>query len=298
MAKLSLPEKEYLYRGHAACPGCGAPLALRYTMKALGDRVIMNVPAGCTPVIGGLWPNSAFKFNVVDHVFESTGAVSSGIRAALDAKGIKDVTVLGWAGDGGTVDIGLQALSGAVDRGTDFIYLMMDNEAYMNTGIQCSGATPIGAWTTTTPIGKKCEVNLQRKKQIMDMMVANGIVYGATVNVAYPEDFVKRVKKANEFEGPKFIHALSPCPPGWKIDTSLSVEVARRATETNMFPLYEVERGVYRITKTIKERKPVSDYLKIQGRFKRISDEMLEQIQTLVDRDYEELMRKVKKSKG
>jgi 2-oxoisovalerate ferredoxin oxidoreductase beta subunit len=293
MARLTLPKEEYLYRGHAACPGCGAPLAIRYTMKALGDRVIMNVPAGCTPVIGGIWPRSAFAFNTLDHAFESTGAVASGIRAALDAKGVEDATVLAWAGDGGTVDIGLQALSGAVDRGTDFIYVMMDNEAYMNTGIQCSGATPIGAWTTTTPIGKKCEINLQRKKKIMDMMVANGIVYGATVNVAYPEDFVKRVKKANEFRGPKFIHALSPCAPGWRVDTSRTVEVARLATQTNMFPLYEVENGVYSMTKTIKERKPVSEYLKAQGRFKRISDEMLDRIQTLVDKDYQELLSKV-----
>lgn len=297
MAKLTLPKEEYLYRGHSACPGCGAPLALRYTMKALGSRVIMNVPAGCTPVIGGLWPRSAFKFNVLDHAFESTGAVASGIRAALDAKGIEDVTVLAWAGDGGTVDIGLQALSGAVDRGTDFIYVMMDNEAYMNTGIQCSGATPIGAWTTTTPLGKKFEINLQMKKNIMEMMVANGIVYGATVNVAYPEDFVKRMKKAVEFKGPKFIHALSPCAPGWRVDSSRTVEVARLATQTNMFPLYEVENGEYRITKMIKERKPVLEYLKAQGRFRRISDEMAEMIQTLVDRDHEELLRKVEQSK-
>jgi len=298
MAKLPLPKEEYISRGHAACPGCGAPLAMRYTLKALGERVVMNVPAGCTPVIGGLWPKSAFKFNFMDHAFESTGSVASGIRAALDAKGIKDVTVLAWAGDGGTVDIGLQALSGAVDRGTDFIYIMLDNEAYMNTGIQCSGSTPIGAWTTTTPIGKKCEINLQKKKKIMDMMVANGIVYGATVNVAYPEDFVKRVKKAAEFKGPKFIHALSPCAPGWRVDTSRTVEVSRLATQTNMFPLYEVEKGAYRMTKTIKERKPVSEYLKAQGRFRRISDEMVERLQTLVDKDYQELLSKVEKSKG
>jgi 2-oxoisovalerate ferredoxin oxidoreductase beta subunit len=298
MAKLPLPKEEYIYRGHAACPGCGAPLAMRYTMKALGPRVIMNVPAGCTAVIGGVWPRTAFKFDMMDHAFESTGAISSGIRAALDAKGIEDVTVLAWAGDGGTVDIGLQALSGAVDRGTDFIYVMMDNEAYMNTGIQCSGSTPIGAWTTTTPLGKKCEIILQRKKKIMEMMVANGIVYGATVNVAYPEDFVKRVKKATEFEGPKFIHALSPCAPGWRVDTAKTVEVARLATQTNMFPLYEVERSEYRLTKTIKERKPVSEYLKTQGRFRQVSENMANKIQAMVDDEYEELLRKVEQSKG
>jgi 2-oxoisovalerate ferredoxin oxidoreductase beta subunit len=298
MAKLPLPKEEYLYRGHAACPGCGAPLAMRYTLKALGPRVVMNVPAGCTPVIGGVWPRTAFKFNMIDHPFESAGAVSSGLRAALDAKGIEDVTVLAWAGDGGTVDIGLQALSGAVDRGTDFIYVMMDNEAYMNTGIQCSGSTPIGAWTTTTPLGKRCEITLQRKKKIMDMMVANGIVYGATVNVAYPEDFVKRVKKAKELEGPRFIHAFSPCAPGWRVDTSKTVEVARLATQTNMFPLFEVEKGKYRLTKTIKERKPVSEYLKAQGRFKRLSKEMADRIQSMVDADYEELLRKVELNEG
>jgi len=293
MPKLTLPKEEYLYRGHAACPGCGIPLAIRYTLKALGPRTIINAPAGCTPVIGGVWPRSAFGINFVDHAFECTGAVASGIKAALEAKGIDDVTVLAWAGDGGTVDIGLQSLSGAVDRGTDIIYIMLDNEAYMNTGIQCSSATPIGAWTTTTPTGKKMELNRRRKKRIMEMMVENGIVYGATVNVAYPEDFVKRVKKANEFKGPKFIHALSPCSPGWRIDPSRTVEVARLATETLVFPLYEVENGRYRITKEIKKKKPVAEYLKLQGRFRRLPEEMVERIQEMVDRDYMELLKKV-----
>jgi 2-oxoisovalerate ferredoxin oxidoreductase beta subunit len=297
MPKPSLPKEEYLYRGHGACPGCGTPLAIRYTLKALGPRTVINVPAGCTPVIAGIWPRSAFAIPFVDHAFESTGAVASGIRAALDAKGIEDVTVLAWAGDGGTVDIGLQSLSGAVDRGTDFIYLMLDNEAYMNTGIQCSGSTPVGAWTTTTPAGKQFEIGMNRKKRIMEMMVENGIVYGATVNVAYPEDFVRRVRKANQFRGPKFIHALSPCAPGWRVDTAKTVEIARLATESLMFPLYEVENGRYSITKEVK-KKPLIEYLKLQGRFKGLSEEMIERIQQMVDKDYQELLRKVEYGKG
>ncbi|MFP4169949.1 MAG: thiamine pyrophosphate-dependent enzyme [Methanomassiliicoccales archaeon] len=298
MAKLTLPKEEYLHHGHNACPGCGAPLALRYTLKALGPRTVINVPAGCTPVIAGVFPRYSFKIPMVDHPFECTGAVSSGIRAGLDTQGVEDATVLGWAGDGGTVDIGLQALSGAVDRGTDFVYLMLDNEAYMNTGIQCSGATPMGAWTTTTPTGKRCEINVQRKKRIMDMMVANGIVYGATVNIAYPEDFVKRVRKAKEIEGPAFIHALSPCSPGWRVNSAKTVEIARLATKSNMFPLYEVEQGEYRLNKEIKKKVPVSEYLKMQGRFRRLDQATIDRIQEMVDREYEELMRKVSCSQG
>lgn len=297
MAKFTIPVEEFVHHGHGACPGCGSVLALRYALKALGPRTIINVPAGCMAVVGGTWPRYSFKVPMVDHAFECTAAVSSGIRAALKMKGIEDVNVLAFAGDGGTVDIGLQALSGAVDRGTDFIYIMYDNEAYMNTGIQCSGCTPVGAWTTTTPAGKQCVLDMPSKKKIMDMMVDNGIVYGATVNIGYPEDFIKRVKRASEFEGPKFIHALCPCPPGWRIDTGKTIELAKLATQTNVFPLYEVERGKYRITREIKKRKPVADYLTLQGRFRGLSESLAARIQQMVDADYEELIKKVECSK-
>ncbi len=202
----------------------------------------------------------------MDHAFECTAAVSSGIRAALDKKGVEDVTVVGWAGDGGTVDIGLQALSGAVDRNTDFLYVMYDNEAYMNTGIQCSGSTPCGAWTTTTPGGKHIQQR-KGKKPIMEMMIANGIVYGGTVSVAYPEDFIRTIRRAKSIPGPKFIHAYSPCPSGWRMDPRKAIEVSRLAVRTGVFPLYEFQEGRYRFTKEIKKRKPVEEYLRLQGRF-------------------------------
>ncbi|HVO77340.1 MAG TPA: thiamine pyrophosphate-dependent enzyme, partial [Methanomassiliicoccales archaeon] len=231
---------------------------------------------------------AAMKVPVVDHAFECTGAVSSGIRAALDIKGIEDVNVVGFAGDGGTVDIGLQALSGAIDRRTDMIYVMYDNEAYMNTGVQHSGSTPLYAWTNTTPGGKANMWNPTPKKRIMDMLILNGIVYGATASIAYPEDLIAKLQKAKKIKGPRFIHALSSCPAGWKIDPSKSVEVARLATQTGVFPLYEYEDGKYHLTKDVKT-KPVEEYLKPQGRFRHLTPDMLAEIQKNVDEDYARL---------
>lgn len=290
--RFTIPQEELMYPGHSACPGCAEPLAMRYLLKALGPRTIINLPAGCCAVMPGVWPRYALRVPMIDHAFESTGATSSGIRAALDKKGLDDVTVVGWAGDGGTVDIGLQSLSGAVDRNTDFLYVMYDNEAYMNTGAQCSGSTPHGAWTTTTPGGKGI---LQRggKKRILDLMVANGITYAATVNIAYPEDFIARVREAKAIRGPRFVHALTPCPSGWRMDSRRTVEVASLATRTGIFPLYEYRNGKYQFTKEIKNRKPVEEYLRLQGRFKHLSPAQVAQIQEIVDRELEELKAKV-----
>jgi pyruvate/2-oxoacid:ferredoxin oxidoreductase beta subunit len=233
---------------------------------------------------------------LVDHAFECTAAVSSGIKAALEKKGLNDITVVGWAGDGGTVDIGLQALSGAVDRQTDFLYVMYDNEAYMNTGIQCSGSTPIGAWTTTTPGGKDIHQR-NGKKRIMDMMIANGITYGATVSVAYPEHFIEMVRRAKGIRGPKFIHAYSPCPSGWRMDPRRSIEVSRLAVRTRVFPLYEYRGGAISFTKEIKKRKPVEEYLRLQGRFKHLTPADVAEVQRLVDLEYEELEARVRASR-
>ncbi|MBM4237625.1 MAG: pyruvate synthase subunit beta, partial [Euryarchaeota archaeon] len=205
MPKFTIPTEELMRKGHSACPGCGTPLALRYALKALGPRTILNFPAGCGGVIQGIWPFFALKVPVVDNAFECTAAVANGIRAGFDVTGMKEAYVVGWSGDGGTVDIGIQALSATVDRNADIIYVMLDNEAYMNTGIQRSGCTPIGAWTTTTPVAGDKGWNTTPKKRIMDMMVPNGIVYGATVNVAYPEDFIARFREAKDIKGTKFM---------------------------------------------------------------------------------------------
>jgi len=214
--------------------------------------------------------------------FEATGAAMSGLRAALDAKGVKDVTVVGFAGDGGTVDIGLQAMSGAAERRTDGIYVMYDNEAYMNTGIQRSGSTPYGAWTTTTPVGENHQFKKEPKKDIMSIMQAHGIPYAATVSVAHPEDFVKKVAKARSIKGFRFIHALSPCPPGWRMNPMHTIEIAKLAVETHYFPLYEIEDGKVRVTRKGKGL-PVKDFLKLQGRFSHLTEEEIASIQRSLD---------------
>ena len=290
-AKTTIPEEEYAHPGSTGCPGCGANLVMRYLLKGLGERTIVSIPACCWAVMPGYWPSHCLKIPMVYSAFEATGASISGLRAALDVRGVEDVTVVGFAGDGGTVDIGLQALSGAAERQTNAVYVMYDNEAYMNTGIQRSGATPWGAWTTTTPVGERREYKREPKKDIMRIMEAHEIPYAATVSVAHPEDFVKKAKKAREVEGFRFIHALSPCPPGWKMNPMHSVEVARLAVDTNFFPLYEIENGKLRITKKGKGL-PVSNYLSRQGRFSHLKEDEVAVIQKEVDAAWEALLRR------
>src|SRR3990172_1243316 len=211
MARLTIPAEEYMRSGHAACPGCGATLAMRYVLKGLGPNTIVAIPACCWTVIGTPFPTTVLKVAMLDNAFEATGASTSGLRAAADALKIHDVQIVGFAGDGGTADFGIQALSGMLERRTDAIYVMYDNEAYMNTGVQRSGATPYGAWTTTTLRGKQ-----EGKKDIMAIVLAHDVPYAATVSVAFPEDFVRKVQRAREVRGPRFLHAFSPCPPGWR----------------------------------------------------------------------------------
>ena len=288
MSPLTIPEQEYAHPGSTGCPGCGANLVMRYLLKGLGDRTVVTIPACCWAVMPGYWPSHCLKVPMVYSAFEATGASMSGLRAALDIKGVEDVTVVGFAGDGGTVDIGLQAMSGAAERGTDAIYVMYDNEAYMNTGIQRSGSTPWGAWTTTTPVGSHHDFKREPKKDIMSIMEAHDVPYAATVCVAHPEDFVKKIKKAKEIKGFRFIHAFSPCPPGWRMNPMRSIEVARLAVDTNVFPLYEIERGRLRITKKGKGL-PVKDYLSLQGRFSHLTDEEARIMQDVVDATYKSL---------
>lgn len=292
MGKITIPEEENMHPGHIACLGCGGGLAMRYMLKALGKRTIVSVPACCWAIMHGKHPNFALGVPLVDTAFEVTGASISGIRAALDAKGIKDVNVVGFAGDGGTADIGIQALSGAVERNTNIFYVMYDNEAYMNTGIQRSGATPPGAWTTTTPVGTTQSWKKGAKKNMVEIMVAHEIPYTATINVAFPEDYIKKLQKGMEIDGPKFYHAFAPCPTGWRHPPEKTVAIAKMATDSNVFPLFEVEDGKYKITRKPKKRIPVKEYMEIQGRFRHLPEEMIEQIQREVDRDWELLLRK------
>ena len=287
--QLEAPDREYMYSGHVGCPGCGAAIAMRFTLKALGEKTIIVLPACCWSIIAGAYPQSALKIPVIHSAFETGGAVASGVRAALDMKGDLETTVVTWAGDGGTFDIGFQALSGAVERNEDFIYVCYDNEAYMNTGVQRSSSTPYGAWTTTTP-GK--EWKKMRKKNIVEALVAHRIPYAATANIAFPEDLVRKVQKAKGMKGSRFIHIYASCPTGWRIPSEMSVKIARMAVQTNIFPLYEVENGIkYTINHKPKEYL-VREYFKLQGRFRYLTDKDLDQIQEMVNEDWELLLRK------
>ena len=290
MARLTIPAQELMRAGHSACPGCGSTLVMRYLLKGLGDQTIVTVPACCWTVIATPFPTTALDVPMLDCAFEATGASISGLRAAADQLGLKGVTIVGFAGDGGTADIGLQALSGMLERRTDGIYVMYDNEAYMNTGVQRSGATPEGAWTTTTPVDAFSRGKVEPKKDIMAIVAAHRPAYAATVNVAFPEDFVKKVQKAKAIRGPRFFHALAPCPPGWKYSAEKTIEIGRLATDTNVFPLYEIEDGVYRITRKLGVAKPVRRYLETQGRFAHLDEAQVAQIQREVDARWKRLL--------
>jgi 2-oxoisovalerate ferredoxin oxidoreductase beta subunit len=286
--RLTIPDEEIMSPGHLACQGCGAALALRYALKALGRKTILSIPACCWAVIDGPFPYSAAGVPVYHCAFETAASTASGISHALSRLGKDDVTTLAWAGDGGTFDIGLQALSGAAERGDNFIYIVYDNEAYMNTGIQRSSATPHGAWTTTTPTQ---HYKKGPKKNIMEIMVAHSIPYAATANIAYPEDFIKKVQKAKAVRGAKFIHLYAPCPTGWKYPPDVTIKIARLATETNVFPLYEVENGVYAINRKIANPKPVDEYLKMQGRFHHLTEDEVRFFQESVNKNWERLVK-------
>jgi pyruvate ferredoxin oxidoreductase beta subunit len=284
-----LPKEEYLLKGHAACAGCGPAISLRLLLKALGNKIMLVVPACCTTVIQGPYPYTSFTVPLQNILFESTGAAASGIVAALKARNLQGITVVGWAGDGGTADIGIQALSGAAERCTNFIYVCYDNEAYGNTGMQRSGLTPYGAWTTTTPSGKT-----ERKKDMPMIMVAHKIPYVATACTAYPLDFVGKLRKAKDIQGTKYIHLLAPCPTGWRCDTSKTIELGRLAVLTGLWALYEVENGKFKLNspsdrlldKT--KRKSVREYFGPQGRFRNLKEADIERIQKWIDEDWEQ----------
>jgi len=288
-----LGRDEYLLSGNPSCPGCGLALGLRYALKALGKNTIMIVPASCTSIVLGPVPTSSVKIPVLNIAFAAAAATASGMSEALDILGKKNINVLVWAGDGGTVDIGLQGLSGAAERNNNFIYICYDNEAYMNTGIQRSGSTPKGAWTTTTPRGKK-----RSKKNIPFIMIEHRIPYVATASIAFPQDFILKLKRAREVKGLRYIHLHTPCPPGWKYPSDKTIEVARLAVLTGAWVLFEMHRGIFKLTGPSirliekKYRKNIEEYLKIQGRFKGISKKMIEDISKDIDENWRYLKEK------
>ncbi len=292
MARLTIPAQELMYSGHAACPGCGPALAMRLLLKGLGPRTILSIPACCWTVIATPYPTTALGVAMLDNPIESTGASISGLRAAADAMHLDDVEVVGFAGDGGTADIGLQSLSGMLERRTNAIYVMYDNEAYMNTGVQRSGATPRGAWTTTTPVGGGLHGKPEPKKDVMAIVLAHHPAYAATLNPSFPEDFDRKVERARSIEGPRFFHVFSPCPPGWKFDSAETVALGRLATDSGIFPLYEVVDDRLRLTRKIGELKPVTEYLAAQGRFRHLSPEETARIQSEVRAEWDRLLRR------
>jgi len=285
-----VPKQELMDSGHLACPGCAAPMAMRMVLKVLGPRTVVVMPASCWSIIAGPWPQSSLGVPLYHTAFETGGAVASGVRAALDMRGIEDTTVMVWAGDGGTFDIGLQALSGAAERNEDFLYCCYDNEAYMNTGVQRSSSTPWGAWTSTTPTDHP---ESSAKKDILAILAAHRIPYAATASVAYPVDLLEKVKRAKSVRGTRFLHILSPCPPGWKYADESTVDMARMAVRTRVFPLMEVENGTnWRFTAE-HPGDPIEPYLRGQGRFRHLTDDQVERIQSDVDARWDLLRRRV-----
>jgi pyruvate ferredoxin oxidoreductase beta subunit len=257
-----LSEKEFFF-GHRACAGCGGALAVRIALKVLGERAVSIIPAGCMSAVGFNYPNMAFRNNAFITPFAATASVMTGVEAGLRRRGEKDFTVVGFAGDGGTADIGLQALSGAIDRGDNILYICYDNEAYMNTGIQKSGLTPLAAKTTTTPIvGSK-----RAKKDILSIVAANGVSYAASATVGELGDYIKKLEKAKEKTGVRFLHVLAPCPVGWGFPSSDTVEIAKQAVSSGIFPLREFENGKWSTNNRIKNSAEADEYYNRQSRF-------------------------------
>jgi pyruvate ferredoxin oxidoreductase, beta subunit (EC 1.2.7.1) len=267
-------------QGHTACGGCGMPIAVKLVLEGSGENSIVVSSTGCLEVTSTRYPQSAWGVPWIHSLFENAAAVASGIETALKVKG-KKANVLVIGGDGATVDIGIRALSGMFERGHNVTYVCYDNEAYMNTGVQRSGSTPYGASATTSPAGKLSFGEDRPKKDTPAIAAAHGIPYVATASVGYPKDIVKKVKKAQEIVGPKYIQILTPCPTGWRFDGSKTIKLAKLAVETALFPVYEIENGEITKVKKVKERKPVEEYLKLQGRFKHLFKENKDQIEVI-----------------
>jgi pyruvate ferredoxin oxidoreductase beta subunit len=296
--KRQITTEEYFTAGHRACTGCGEALAVRLACKAAGPNIIISNATGCMEVISSQFPYSAWRVPWIHTLFENTAATASGIEAALKVLKRKgrgpgvDTHVIAMAGDGGTADIGLQALSGALERGHDFVYMCFDNEAYMNTGIQRSSSTPFGASTTTSPPGAKSIGQFSWKKNLPAIAAAHNIPYVATASPSYPFDLMDKVKKAIEVKGPAYLHILSVCPTGWRCATDIAVSIGRTAVETGVFPLYEIENGKYKLNVNPAKLKPVQEYTKLQGRFGHLTEATLQQIQERVTREFDELKKK------
>jgi pyruvate ferredoxin oxidoreductase beta subunit len=289
-------KKDNFTSGHRACVGCGEALAVRLACKAMGQNVIVANATGCMEIVASQLPYTSWRLPWIHTLFENTAAVASGIEAGLKVmmrKGRiarKDINVVAIAGDGGTADIGIQALSGAMERGHNFLYLCFDNEAYMNTGIQRSSATPYGASTTTSPAGKVSIGQFSWKKDMPAIAVAHNIPYVATACPSYPLDLIEKVKKGLKTKGPAYIQILSVCPTGWRCATNITIKLGRLAVQTGAFPLYEVENGRYKMSLKLDSLKPIAQYMKTQRRFRHLTEDITKQIQARLAEEYNVLV--------
>ncbi|AKL94063.1 pyruvate:ferredoxin oxidoreductase, beta subunit PorB [Clostridium aceticum] len=287
----NITDEEYFY-GHKACAGCGGSLAVRLVLKVLGQRTFTVLPAGCMSAVGFNYPQLCFTTNAMISTFAGTASMISGVAAGARALGIKDFHAVGIAGDGGTADIGIQALSGAIDRREKIIYICYDNEAYMNTGIQKSGLTPYGTRTTTTPAGDNIRGAVTTKKNMFEIVAAHGIDYAATASIGYIQDFLNKINKAKQVEGTSYIHVYAPCPTGWGTSADSAIELGKEVVDCGLWYLAEYENGEFLLNKNPKEFASAEDYLKNQGRFKHLLKEDIEKI--VKDRD--EKWEKIRKS--
>ncbi|MBI4962154.1 MAG: pyruvate synthase subunit beta [Desulfomonile tiedjei] len=288
-----LPREEFIMPGTRSCAACGLMLTYRHALKALNHKkTIVAVPASCMTVLHGVYPITPVKVICINNPFAATGASASGLVAGLRAVGKEDYTVVAFAGDGGTYDIGIQALSGAFERGTNFIYVCYDNEGYMNTGTQRSSASPTGAITSTTPILAK----LQQKKDMIGIVEAHGIPYVATASPAFPLDLYDKFRAAKDITGSRYIEVHAPCPPGWGFPNKDLIKMGKLAVETGIHVLFEIRDGNFKLTSrslALAEKgrkKTVADYVKGQTRFKKISGEQIRALQEWTDRRWEEFL--------
>jgi len=288
-----LSDQEFFY-GHKGCPGCGGALALRLALKVLGKRSFAVVPAGCMSAVGFIFPQMAFTCNAIISTFAGTASMLSGVAAGARALGLEGVHAVGFAGDGGTADIGFQALSGAIDRHDKIIYICYDNEAYMNTGVQKSSLTPLGARTTTSPVGSRLRGAVTGKKPMFEIVAAHGIDYAATASVGYPLDYLRKIEHASRIEGTSYIHVFAPCPTGWGHDTSETIAVAKEAVDCGLLYLAEFVDGRFILNRDPGEFGSVRDYLFRQGRFRHFREEDLEVVISQRDARWERIRREWK----
>jgi pyruvate ferredoxin oxidoreductase beta subunit len=296
LIKIESTKPELFFAGSSACAGCSSVLALRWALKALGERTVIVSPACCANVYIGLWPKTSPAVPYINMAFAAGASAAAGIVAGYESLGKKDINVLTWAGDGGTVDIGIQALSGAIERNTNFIYACYDNEGYMNTGTQRSSSTPKYTMTTTTPLGKH-----MHKKDVAQIIAAHDIPYAATCLATDPVDVYNTFMEAKAIPGPKYIHILSPCAPGWRFNVSETVKIGNLAVKSGFFILWkqvdgrmEVKKKSLRVLFNKDKRVPVKDYLRPQGRFRKLTEEQVTEMQDWVDRRCDRMVRRLK----